>query len=79
METGLPDANGKMIKVGDALFNPMVCDLWKVEEKDGKFTANLIPNSGCIGHPDNVKYPAYVEDLEDVNDVFEIYNKDIKQ
>ena len=42
METGLLDANGDMINVGDILLNPMICDLWKIEEKDGKFTANQL-------------------------------------
>jgi hypothetical protein len=72
METGLKDINGDIIKVGDTLLNPMMQDLWLVEEKNGVFTANLIPNSGFIKHP-NDNYPQYVEELEDVCEVFEIY------
>jgi hypothetical protein len=76
-ETGLLDCYGNMIHVGDILLNPMMCDLWKVEEDEhGEFTANLIPNSGYVGHPESAKYPLCVEDLDMINNVFEIYKED---
>jgi hypothetical protein len=79
-ETGLPDCNGDMIHVGDILLNPMMYDLWKVEETaDGNFTVNLIPNSGYVGHPDDAEYPLCIEDLDMVNSAFEIYNGEVPQ
>jgi hypothetical protein len=69
--TSFYDVREQPINEGDILLNPMICDLWIVENKDGIYYGYLIPNSGYIGHPEDAEYPKYTEELEVIAESFE--------
>lgn len=72
--TGLKDAHGDMIHVGDRLYNPFVQDKWDVVKTDNGYEAWLIPNSGFIHHQNGL-YPQHRTPLDDVIDSFEICDR----
>jgi hypothetical protein len=72
--TGFKDKNNKDINYHDILMNSSMNDLWIVHYDNIKniFVVGLISSSGIIKHSDNAKYPYHVEDLDVVNETFEV-------
>ena len=54
-------------KEGDIILNHFAADLWLVDYVENELKLCLIPNSGMFGHP-NDEYPAYVEDIDLLED-----------